>query len=103
MLNIALLLVIINVIIPAIALGQGREEDADQYDVRLSGFWLYSYPTVTVEAAGHNGFLNFNPDFAFSQYSTFLGKADWKFTRRNHLYLSAAPFNNPMKWYSTAK
>lgn len=90
-LHIVLLLVV--VIIPAIALGQSEKEYTDQYNVRITGFWLYSYPTVTLQAAGHNGIIDFNHDFAFNQYSTFIGKADWKFTRRNHLYLSAAPFN----------
>jgi hypothetical protein len=91
MLYIVLLLLIVN--IPALAFGQGAEGDAEQYSVRFSGFWLYSYPTVTLEAAGHNGIIDFNHDFAFNEYSTFLGKADWKFTRRNHLYFSSAPFN----------
>jgi len=91
MLPIVLLFAIVN--IPASGFGQGAEGDTEQYTVRFSGFWLYSYPNVTLEAAGHNGFIDFNHDFAFNQYSTFLGKADWKLTRRNHLYLSAAPFN----------
>lgn len=72
---------------------QTREgEDFDQYSVRVSGFWLYSSPTVSLEAAGHNGFISFDKDFSFSEYSTFLGKLDWKLTRKNHLYLSSAPF-----------
>lgn len=86
----ALLLLVIW--IPAFA--QTPEQvDFDQYSVRVSGFWLYSSPTVSLEAGGHNGFIQFNHDFAFSEYSTFLGKLDWKFTRKNHLYLSSAPFN----------
>lgn len=89
--HVVVLLVIIG--IPAIGFSQSGEGDAEQYNLRVSGFWLYSYPNVTLEAAGHNGFIDFNHDFAFNQYSTFLGKADWKFTRRNHLYLSGASFN----------
>ena len=45
-----------------------------------------------MEAAGHNGFVDFDRDFGFNNYSTFLGKLDWKFTRKNHFYLVAAPF-----------
>jgi hypothetical protein len=91
----ALATIIVGVLtLPALAFGQNAERgDIDQYNVRVSGFWLYSYPTVTLQAAGHGGVLDFNHDFAFNQYSTFLGKLDWKFTRKNHLYLSAAPFN----------
>ena len=77
----------------AVTFAQTREgEDFDQYSVRVSGFWLYSSPTVSLEAAGHNGFIRFNKDFNFREYSTFLGKLDWKLTRKNHLYLASAPF-----------
>jgi hypothetical protein len=72
--------------------GQTSEEDFDQYGVRITGFWLYSSPTVTLQAAGQNGFIQFNRDFAFNEYSTFLGRIDWRFTRKNHLYFSSAPF-----------
>lgn len=79
--------------IDAIALAQTGEGEADQYSVRVTGFWLHSSPTVRLEAAGHNGFIQFDRDFGFSDYSTFLGKIDWRFTRKNHLTFSAAPFN----------
>jgi len=79
--------------LPALAFGRNEGGDIEQYNVRVSGFWLYSYPTVSLQAAGHGGVIDFNHDFAFNQYSTFLGKADWKFTRKNHLYLSVAPFS----------
>lgn len=46
-----------------------------------------------MEAAGHNGFVDFNRDFDFREYSTFIGKFDWKFTRKNHLYFISAPYN----------
>lgn len=76
---------------PPIASAQG-ESDPDQYRVRISGFWLHSSPTVSVEAAGHNGFVDFNRDFGFNDYSTGIGKLDWKFTRKNHLYIVFVPF-----------
>lgn len=83
-------LITLFVFAPAIAGAQ--DEDFDQYKVRISGFWLHSTPTETMEAAGHNGFVDFNRDFGFNDYSTFTGKFDWKFTRKNHIYLVAAPF-----------
>src|SRR5215467_5732035 len=79
--------------IDALALAKTEGEDPDQYSVRVSGFWFYSSPTVRLEAAGHNGFIQFDRDFGFSEYSTFLGKIDWKFTRKNHLYFVVAPFD----------
>jgi hypothetical protein len=30
----------------------------------------------------------------FNSYPTFVGKFDWKFTRKNHLYFVATPFNS---------
>jgi hypothetical protein len=70
-----------------------QNEDYDQYKVRITGFWLHSSPTVSLEAAGHNGIVDFSHDFGFDDYSTFTGKLDWKFTRKNHLYLAVAPLN----------
>ena len=75
----------------SIASAQG-EGDFDQYSVRISGFWLHSSPRVSVEAAGHNGLVDFNRDFGFNDYSTGVGKLDWKFTRKNHLYVLFTPF-----------
>jgi len=69
-----------------------QDTTLDEYKIRVSGFWLYSTPTVTLEAAGHNGLVDFNRDFGFNNYSTFIGKFDWKFTRKNHLYFVAVPF-----------
>lgn len=69
-----------------------QNEDFDQYEVRIGGFWLRSSPTVTLEAAGHNGFVDFHRDFGFNDYSTFLGKFDWKFARKHHFYVVVAPF-----------
>jgi hypothetical protein len=86
-------LLIVVIWIDAIALAQTGEGDADQYSVRVTGFWMHSSPTVKLQAAGQNGYIQFDRDFGFSDYSTFLGRIDWRFTRKNHLYFSAAPFN----------
>jgi hypothetical protein len=85
-------LVVLFLFAGAPAIVSAQDEDFDQYKVRVSGFWFLSSPTVTMEAAGHNGFVDFNRDFGFNNYSTFFGKFDWKFTRKNHFYFVAAPF-----------
>jgi hypothetical protein len=85
-------LVILFVFAGTAAIASAQDEDFDQYKVRISAFWFYSSPTVTMEAAGHNGFVDFNRDFGFNNYSTFIGKFDWKFTRKNHFYFVSAPF-----------
>ena len=70
-----------------------QNEDFDKYKIRIDGFWFYSHPTVTMTGEGHNGFVDFDRDFGFDTYSTFAGKIDWKFTRKNHFYVTASPFN----------
>jgi len=43
-------------------IASAQNEDFDQYKIRISGFWLHSSPTVSIEAAGHDGFVDFNRD-----------------------------------------
>jgi hypothetical protein len=81
--------------ISAFAFGQGEGEDFDHYSIRVTGFWLNSSPTVTLQAAGNNGYIQFDRDFSFDRYSTALGKFDWKLTRKNHIYFTVAPFIQP--------
>jgi hypothetical protein len=88
--HLALLLTF--VVIPQIASTQD-DEGIENYKVRVMALWFRSSPTVTLEAAGHNGLVNFSRDFNFNDYSTFSGKFDWKFTRKNHLYFVVTPFN----------
>jgi hypothetical protein len=71
------------------------KEDFDNYHLRIDTAWYYSDPTGTIHgsATTDNGTIDLNKDLGFSSYSTFAGKADWKFTRKNHLYVSVIPFN----------
>jgi hypothetical protein len=80
------------VVIPQIASTQD-DEGVEEYKVRITALWFRSSPTITMEAAGHNGLVNFNRDFNFNDYSTFSGKIDWKFTHKNHLFFVVTPFN----------
>ena len=57
----------------------------DEYKVRIDGFWFYSNPTGNI--------ISLHKDFEFGSYSTFAGKLDWKFTRKNHLYLVGSAFD----------
>jgi hypothetical protein len=75
------------------AFAQRTENEFEQYSVRVTAFWLHSSPTVSIRAAGNNGSISFNRDFGFSEYSTILGRLDWRFTRKNHLFFSAIPFS----------
>lgn len=88
--HLALLLTF--VVIPQIASAQ-NDEGIEDYKVRITALWFRSSPTVTMEAAGRNGLVDFNRDFNFNDYSTLSGKFDWKFTHKNHLFFVATPFN----------
>ncbi len=88
--HLALLLTF--VVIPQIASTQD-DEGVENYKVRITALWFRSSPTITMEAAGHNGLVDFNRDFNFNDYSTFSGKIDWKFTHKNHLFFVATPLN----------
>lgn len=69
-------------------------QDFDTYKVRLSGFWAYSTPSGSLQGSADSGTIDVQQDLGFKSYSTFVGKVDWKFTRKNHLYFVATPFNS---------
>jgi hypothetical protein len=69
-----------------------QDEDFDQYKLRLDTFWAYSKPTGTVQGSADNVPVDFEKDLGFNSYSTFAGKLDWKFTRKNHFYVTVSPF-----------
>ena len=73
----------------------GEKEDFDNYHLRIDTGWYYSDPSGTLHgsASTDNAFIDFNKDLGFNSYSTFSGKVDWKFTRKNHLYVTAIPYN----------
>ena len=76
-----------------VSLHAQTDTDFDEYKVRIDGFWFYSNPTGTLQDATTGDIISLHKDLAFSSYSTFTGKLDWKFTRKNHLYLVGASFN----------
>jgi len=69
------------------------DQDFDEYKVRIDGFWFYSNPTGTLQDATSGNIISLHKDFAFGSYSTFASKLDWKFTRKNHLYLVGSSFD----------
>lgn len=68
-------------------------EDFDSYKVRIYGFWFYSNPSGNFQGSSENGVIDIQKDLGFSSYSTFAGKFDWKFTRKNHLTLAGSAFD----------
>jgi hypothetical protein len=69
------------------------QNDFDRYTIRFDGFWFYAHPTGNFKGANNSGTFDLNKDVGFQTYSTFRGKLDWKFTRKNHLFFEVTPFN----------
>jgi len=89
--RLLLMLVLSVVVVPS--LRAQNDTDFDEYKVRISGFWFYSNPSGTIEDATTGNIINLHKDIGFNSYSTFSGKLDWKFTRKNHVYLVGAAFD----------
>jgi hypothetical protein len=73
------------------AVRASAQEEFDQYKLRLLGYWFYSTPTGTVQGHADSEPISFQRDLGFSNYSTGSGEVDWKFTHKNHLFLTITP------------
>ena len=71
-----------------------QQEDFDQYKLRLDTVWFFSSPSGYIQGTktGDSATIDFQKDLGFNSYSTFGGKIDWKFTRKNHFYVVINPF-----------
>jgi hypothetical protein len=87
--NLVLLLLLL--IVSTISLHAQDREDLDAHTIRFDGFWFYSQPSGSFHGTGSQGLLNFQSDVHFNSYSTGVGRIDWKFTHKNHIYVGATP------------
>jgi hypothetical protein len=71
-----------------------ESEEFDSYRLRLEGFWLYASPSGTLQGSSGTYPIDLQQTLHFETYSTFYGKLDWKFTRKNHLFVVAVPYNS---------
>ncbi len=76
------------------AAASSEQEDFDQYKFRIDAFWFYSNPTGSIQGTADidSTSIDLQKDLGFDTYSTFSGKVEWKFTRKNHLYVAVSPF-----------
>ena len=72
---------------------ENQDEDFDTYKLRVDADWYYSNPTGSIHGANDADTIDLTKDLGFESYPTFSGKVDWKFTRKNHLYVLGIPFN----------
>jgi hypothetical protein len=66
-------------------------EDFDKYKLRIYTLWFYSSPTGSFQGPTGEEPIDIQTDLGFNSHSTFNAKVDWKFTRKNHLYVTIAP------------
>lgn len=70
-----------------------QDNDFDSYKIRFKGFWFYSNPSGYFQGSNDTGTVDLQKDIGFNSYSTFNGKLDWKFTRKNHLYVTGSSYD----------
>jgi hypothetical protein len=70
-----------------------EKEDFDAYKLRIDTGFYYSNPTGSIHGASDTGSIDLTKDLGFNSYPTFSGKVDWKFTRKNHFYVSIIPLD----------
>ena len=70
-----------------------EKEDFDAYKLRIDAGFYYSNPTGSIHGASDNDTIDLTKDLGFQSYPTFSGKVDWKFTRKNHLYVTIIPLD----------
>jgi hypothetical protein len=75
----------------ASAAAQDRSADIQPYKWQVDATWWFSNPTGDIHGANSSGSFDLNSDFGFGSYSTFSGKVDWHFKRKQHLTLRIAP------------
>jgi hypothetical protein len=93
-LHTALSGMVLFVSLSGVAFSQGIEkEDFDAYKLRIDTAFYYSDLTGNIHGASDTGSIDLTKDLGFSSYPTFSGKVDWKFTRKNHFYVSIIPLN----------
>jgi len=78
---------------PCLQAEEKGKDDFDIYKLRVDAGWFYSNPCGTLHGSNDSGSIDLNKDLGFESYPTFSGKMDWKFTRKNHLYVTIIPLN----------
>jgi hypothetical protein len=93
-LHVALSGMVLFASLSVVAFSQAIEkEDFDAYKLRIDTGFFYSDPTGSIHGASDTGSIDLTKDLGFNSYPTFSGKVDWKFTRKNHLYVTIIPLD----------
>jgi hypothetical protein len=90
------LLLLVCLLLAARGNAQTNDKDLDAYKIWISGYWWYSQPLGSFDAAGHASGRSFDlqQDFGVGNYSTFTGFVDWRFKRKQHITFDVSPIDN---------
>ncbi len=75
----------------------GADEDFDNYKWRIDAMWYFAMPSGTFSGKAEKVPIDLSKDLSFNSYSTFTGKVDWRFTRKNHLLVGVTPLYSSSK------
>jgi hypothetical protein len=89
--NLLWLIFLIAMAAPCLVAQENKELDA--YTFRFDGFWFYSQPSGSFHGTGSQGRLDFQGDVNFNSYNTGISRLEWRFTRKNHIYVGFLPVN----------
>ena len=80
--------------VAAVLLRAQETQDLDAYTLRFEGYWFYSQPSGSFHGTGAQGRLDLQSDVNFNSYNTAFGRINWRFTRKNHLFVGVLPFDS---------
>ena len=97
--NFVAFLILLVATVPCLAADD--KEDLDAHTLRVDALWFYSQPTGSFHGTGSQGRFDVHRDANFNSYNTVNAKLEWKFTRKNHLYLGFLPVNQTKQFVLT--
>jgi hypothetical protein len=77
----------------AVHLAAQEKEDLDAHTLRFDGFWFNSQPSGSFHGNGTQGRFDLQRDVNFNSYNTAAIRVEWRFTRKNHLFVGFLPIN----------
>lgn len=88
-----LLIVVLGFLSGPLSQRASADDDLDTSKWKIDTYWWFSKPHGYFNSTD-GGYFDLERDFGFGSYSTFLGTADWRLTRRNHILFSISPLNS---------
>ena len=85
------LMILCPLVFPSLLGAQEGHEDLDAYKVKVIGYWWFARPRGSLQGKVGPGSFPLDSSTGFGDYSTFVGRVDWKFRRKHHLIFDFSP------------